>query len=84
MDSGSRAEKYYNAAKADPALQWDPPNQYPMTDKGEFIASGFEWVVNNDLCDDKTETKRARIKRIDPDYYEYLATDFIPWMYKPQ
>jgi hypothetical protein len=81
MDDGAGAKKYYDAAKAKNALQWD---NYAMINKAEYIASGFEWVVKNDPFDKGAGiSKRSQLRRIDSGYYKYLVTDFIPWMYKP-
>ncbi|MBN1410295.1 MAG: hypothetical protein JW969_05585 [Spirochaetales bacterium] len=81
LDNGSGAQAYYNAASSTPSMQWD---SYAMTNPAEYIACGFEWVVRNDPYD-ANETKRERLKRMDPNFYYYLIRDFIPnKMYKVQ
>jgi len=66
----------YAAAKSTPAKRWD---SYPfgLGVPAEYMASGTEWVLLDQRFDAK-ENKRARLRRMDPAFYCYLVTEFIP------
>ena len=64
----------YNNMMSDSSKQWDG---YAKTNPAEYLACGAEWVLKNDRYN-STETKRERLKRMDPDFYNYLINDFIP------
>jgi hypothetical protein len=68
--------RLFAAAKADPAKRWDA---YPfgINVPAEYMASGTEWVILNDPFN-ATERKRARLKRMDREFYCYLVDEFIP------
>lgn len=74
MDNGSGVSGYYNAAVADPLKQWD---SYAMTSQAEYIASGFEWIVGNNMHS-ASENNRQVIYRMDPAFYLYMVNTFIP------
>jgi len=78
MNNGVGAQNYWNAAVADASKQWD---SYAMNSPAEYIACGFEWVVETNQST-TSESGRQRIYRMDPGYYLYLVNTFIPWMYK--
>jgi hypothetical protein len=78
IDDGKSVESFFNAAKANPAKQWD---SYAMTSPAEYIASGFEWIVGNQPYS-ATESKREAMYRIDPDFYNYMVNTFIPNFYR--
>ena len=78
VDNGfnPKVMRLFAAAKADSSKRWDT---YPfgLNVPAEYMASGTEWVILNEAFN-ATEQKRARLKRMDPEFYCYLVDEFIP------
>ena len=68
--------RLFAAAKADSSKRWDT---YPfgLNVPAEYMASGTEWVILNEAFN-ANERKRARLKRMDPEFYCHLVNEFIP------
>lgn len=59
--------------------RWD---EYAYTSMYEYQACAFEWIILNERDSISGEKKRSRLKRMDPELYQYMTKIFIPWMYR--
>lgn len=80
IDDGTSVASFYLAAQADPSLQWD---SYAMSSRAEYIACAYEWIILDDPYD-ATETKRQRLRRIDPALYLHMVGTWIPRFYRSE
>jgi F5/8 type C domain len=74
ISNGEVVRNLWQTTSTTPSMQWD---SYPMTNPAEYIACGVEWVIKNDAYS-STETKRARLQKMDPNFYNWLVGTFIP------
>ncbi len=75
MDNGSGLQNFFNAEAADSAKRWDGSG-YANTSPAEYLASGFQWVVQN-------TTGRQTIFENHPAFYLYMVNTYVPQFYTP-
>jgi hypothetical protein len=74
INNGEVVRNLWQTASTTPSMQWD---SYPMTNPAEYIACGTEWLITN-YAHSSTQTNRARLQAMDPNFYNWLVGTFIP------
>lgn len=86
-DVSKKVSAYRQKSRNLASKEW---SDYALTDDYEFIAVGVQYILVADDFDRNWnwfgiftgESTTARLKRMQPGFYNYLVNDYIPWMYR--